>query len=438
MPTSNSKPTRRKTVAVRPTTLRLPALEIRQGRKRVVYSFAVDGKELSKFATVSRIRRDDETTIHGYQRPEVLSHIASIRRYLESEDPMIPNALVIAFDRRVTFEPTTKNGSAPGGVRSGTLSIPIEPQTPREALPGWIVDGQQRYAAIREARIKSFSICVTAFITDSDVEQRSQFILVNATKPLPKGLIHELLPSTTGTLPIALELRRFPSTILDRLNYDDESPMKGKIHTPTTPNGVIKDNSVLKMLENSLSDGVLYQFREVSDGSGDIDSVLDVLKEFWTAVNLVFDDAWKLTPRHSRLTHGVGIVSMGFVMDAIIERRQRILSAEEFESEIRLIEPVCRWTSGTWEFGPDQRRKWNELQNTPRDIQLLTDYLVSEYRKAAGKKVPARKTAGKKVPARKAAGKKVPARKAAGKKVPARKAAGKKVPARKAAGKGVR
>ena len=164
------------------------------------------------------------------------------------------------------------------------------------------------------------------------------------------------------------------------------------------------------MLENSLSDGVLYQFREVSDGSGDIDSVLDLLKEFGIAVNQVFEDAWKLTPRHSRLTHGVGIVSMGFVMDAIIERHQQILSAEEFESEIRLIEPVCHWTSGTWEFGPDQRRKWNELQNTPRDIQLLTDYLVSEYRKAAGKKAPARKAAGKKAPARKAAGKKAPAR----------------------------
>ena len=130
--------------------------------------------------------------IRGYQRPEVLSHIASIRRYLESDEPMIPNALVIAFDKRVTFEPDGPDGKH-GDVCPGTLVIPIDPDCADEDKPGWVVDGQQRCAAIREARIKSFPICVTAFITDSDAEQRSQFILVNSTKPLPKGLIHELL-----------------------------------------------------------------------------------------------------------------------------------------------------------------------------------------------------------------------------------------------------
>src|SRR6266511_1354767 len=85
--------------------LRVPALEIRQGPNRTLYSFAIDGKQLPRFAAISRIHRDDTAQIHGYQRPEVLSHIAAIRRYLESEDPMIPNALVVAFDSRVRFEP---------------------------------------------------------------------------------------------------------------------------------------------------------------------------------------------------------------------------------------------------------------------------------------------------------------------------------------------
>jgi hypothetical protein len=35
----------------------------------------------------------------------VLSHISEIRDYLESDNPMIPNAIVVAFDRRVRFEP---------------------------------------------------------------------------------------------------------------------------------------------------------------------------------------------------------------------------------------------------------------------------------------------------------------------------------------------
>jgi len=60
-------------------------------------SFAVDGKKLPLFAAVSRIRRDGDADVEGYQRPEVLSHIASIRRYLESGSPMIPNALCNRF-----------------------------------------------------------------------------------------------------------------------------------------------------------------------------------------------------------------------------------------------------------------------------------------------------------------------------------------------------
>jgi hypothetical protein len=32
-----------------------------------------------------------------------------------------------------------------------------------------------------------------------------------------------------------------------------------------------------------------------------------------------------------------------------------------------------------WDFGPHSQRKWNELQNTTRDIQLLSEYLRTEY-----------------------------------------------------------
>jgi len=361
--------------------LRVPALEVHQGPTRTLYSFAVDGKQLALFATISRIHRDSNAEIHGYQRPEVLSHIASIRRYLESEEPMIPNALVIAFDKRVTFEPYQSNDKY-DDVCPGTLVIPVDPEIPDEEKPGWVVDGQQRSAAIREARIRSFPICVTAFITDSDAEQRSQFILVNSTKPLPKGLIHELLPTTTGTLPTALQLRRFPATLIDRLNYTAGSPLEGMINTPTTPGGVIKDNSMLRMIENSLSDGALYRFRDADSGEGDSEAILAILTDYWRAVKSTFYEAWGQPPRRSRLMHGVGIVSMGFVMDAIVDRyrRSRLPTETDFTDDLDRLKDICHWTSGSWKFGADHQRRWNELQNTPRDIQLLTNYLLMEYK----------------------------------------------------------
>jgi DGQHR domain-containing protein len=363
------------------TILRLPALEIVQGPNRILYSFAVDGKQLTTFATVSRIHRQSDERLGGYQRPEVLSHIAEIRRYLESPDPMIPNAIVVAFDERVRFEPSEQPVLSLYS-RPGTIVIPVDPALLDQEKPGWIVDGQQRMAAIREASIRNFPICVTAFIAKDDQEQKEQFILVNSTKPLPKGLIYELLPTTQMTLPSLLQRRRFPAQISNRLNYDPGSAFKGKIRTPTNATGVVQDNSVLKMIENSLSDGALYRFRDPDTGFGDIDSMLKVLNAFWHATAKTFKEAWEMPPTRSRLVHGAGIVSMGFLMDAIADRYYEVeqITEQHFLSDLQPFQRLCRWTQGYWDFGPGAQRKWNEIQNTSKDIKLLANFLLLQYR----------------------------------------------------------
>lgn len=369
------------------TELRVPAIEVTQSAGRRLYSFAVDGKLIPTFATVSRIRRNG-IELEGYQRPEALSHIAEIRNYLESQSPMIPNAIVVAFDPRVRFEPAS-SGESCKYARTGTLVIPIDDDLENEEKPGFIVDGQQRLAAIRDAAIDAFPICVTAFVTNDIRQQTEQFILVNSTKPLPKGLIYELLSSTEATLPTLLQRRRFPAYLLDRLNRDEGSPLEKKIQTPTTPDGVIKDNSVLRMLENSLSDGVLYRFRALDSDDADAEKMLKVLRAFWGAVSDVFEDAWGLPPKRSRLMHGAGIVSLGFVMDAIAERHRAkgVPSPSDFEENLAPLKDVCRWTDGYWDFGPGCQRKWNEIQNTSKDIQLLANYLLVQYKSLVWNKV---------------------------------------------------
>lgn len=359
--------------------LRLPAIEVRQSPGRVLYTFAVDAKLVPAFATISRIKRDTDG-LKGYQRPEVLSHIEEIRNYVESDSPMIPNAIVIAFSSRVRFEP--QPGPKSAYARSGTIVIPIDPKAADQDRPGFVVDGQQRLAAIREAEVDSFPLCVSAFITDDVREQTEQFILVNSTKPLPKGLIYELLPSTEATLPTMLRRRRLPAYLLTRMNQDEGSPLKGMITTVTNPGGKIKDNSILKMLENSLSDGVLYRLREGSGGEEDTEAMLGVVYSFWRAVVAVFPEAWQLPAKRSRLVHGAGIASMGFLMDAIAERyRSRGLPTEkQFRADLQPISSMCRWTDGIWDFGPGQQRKWSEIQNTTKDIQLLANFLLVNYK----------------------------------------------------------
>ncbi|MEX3078241.1 DGQHR domain-containing protein DpdB [Escherichia coli] len=367
---------------------RVPALRIRQGEERQLYSLAIEGKQISKIAAISRIRRGEENLV-GYQRPEVRNHIREIQRYIESKNPMIPNPVIIAFDKRVRFEPLTDNGDM------GHLVIPFSEDKDFEK-PGFIVDGQQRTAALRDAEIDSFMMPVSAFIANDAEEQREQFMLVNSTKPLPKTLLYELAPHTHGRLPSDLQMRKFPSLLTQRLNFG-EGPLAGRIKTATNPDGVIADNSMIKMIDASLREGALYRFRAPSTGLGDEVKMVKLLNNFWSAVETVFTDDWDKKPRYSRLLHGVGILALGSLMDEIDQVHQdykgepgwtEIPSYTRFVEELNRIKPLCAWSSGAWNFGTDIDgqpivRKWNELQNLSKDISLVTDYLVTSYIKAA-------------------------------------------------------
>ncbi|MFD6677781.1 DGQHR domain-containing protein DpdB [Rhodococcus zopfii] len=359
--------------------IRVPAIEVKQGERRI-YCFAVDGKRIHDFATVSRIHRDDDGALDGYQRPEVLSHIKAIRRYLESDGAMLPNAVVLAFDERVKFEPYRRKSSVEYSV-PGDIIIPVDESIAEENKPALLVDGQQRSAAIREADLGEFPVAAVGFIARSEDEQRSQFILVNNTKPLPKGLIHELLPDTAGYLPPKYARRQLPAQVMIRLNSDPEGPFYRKIAMPTSPDGEIKDNTILKMIENSLYDGALYQYRNPEDGSGDIDQMVLHLTAFWKLVENTWPIEWKMPPRKSRLTHGVGIQALGYVMDSITEG----VYPEDF-NELRIdrklasIGDIAAWTGGVWDLGPDDQRRWNSLQNTPNDVKLLTNVFLRAIR----------------------------------------------------------
>ncbi|MBJ6146296.1 DGQHR domain-containing protein DpdB [Hymenobacter sp. BT559] len=363
--------------------LHIPAIAFQQSEGRTLFTFAVEGSMLHEFATVSRIARREDDKIYGYQRPEVASHIANIANYLVTKGSMLPNAIVVAFDDVVEFLPSLDSRSE--GANMGILKIPIMAKGQEGTRkPAWIVDGQQRAAALTKAGVSGFMVCVVGFIASNDAEQREQFMLVNSAKPLAKSLLYELLPQTNCLLPASWERKRLPSDLLTLLNLDKRSPFYARIKTATNPNGIIQDNSVLRMLENSLSDGALYVIQERYAGQAKvmITQMLEVLNHYWEAVARTFPSAWNLPPKKSRLTHGAGIISLGFIMDAIADRQPMgdTISVSAFQQDLSYIVPACKWTHGFWELGPGDQRKWNEVQNTPTDIRILSNYLLVQYK----------------------------------------------------------
>jgi DGQHR domain-containing protein len=363
--------------------LRLPALEVTQAPRVTMYLLAVDGKRLGQFTTVARARRGGPgDQLLGYQRPWIHRHIEQIRSYLDSPGALLPNALTVAFDDRVRFEPL--DTPAPVSyARFGVLLIPACDGLAEHERPGWLVDGQQRAEAIARTARSSLPVAVAAFIDADPARQREQFLRVNATRPLPRSLLHELLPHTAGPLPAALERRRLPAVLAERLNYDPASPLHLMIRTVTNPDGVITDTSILRALDNSIGFGALVPYSGPAEPGPDLAGMLKTIGHFWAAVRDVFPSAWGLPPRKSRLMHGAGVVTLGFLMDAIATGREwPPPSVQIFTDGLRLIAPLCRWTGGTWEFG----RGWNHIQNTGQDARLLSDYLTSRYLDLAGRR----------------------------------------------------
>jgi DGQHR domain-containing protein len=367
-----------------PKVLRRRALRIDQDPLHPIYVFSLSGSDIIQIADISRISRDDHGKLLGYQRAEVRRHIEEITEYLNSDEVVFPNSIILALGSNVRFIRSRGPDTNDGCAVAGTLEIPVP--SPKAAKPAWIVDGQQRVMALSKSDRPDLPVPVNAFVADEIALQRDQFLRVNNSRPLPRGLITELLPEVSTNLPPRMAARRIPSAICDWLNQDPKSPFHKMIRRPSQSKAeqkkaVITDTSLIKALEESLGtpNGCLYPYRNVATGETDFDQITQLLMTYWTAVKETFPSAWGRKPDKSRLMHGAGLRAMGRLMDKIMPTikprgAEGVLKAKR---ELKLIEPICRWTSGEWETMSGL--KWNEVQNVPRHIQTLSWILINAY-----------------------------------------------------------
>ena len=360
------------------------ALKISQPSGRDLYLLTLTGEQLLQVAGISRVSRDEEGKLIGYQRPEVRKHVQEIADYLESPGMLLAHPLILSFTSDVRFVSSRGAKTSDGLAVAGILEIP-QP-TAKKAKPAWIVDGQQRALAVSLCKKRDFAVPICGFIADDVEIQRDQFLRVNNSRPLPRGLVAELLPEVSSPLPPKLAVKKLPSALCGLLNSQEDSPFKGMIRRASSSDtektrAVVADTVILKMIEDSITNpsGCLFPFRNIATGECDHVSVWQVLTVFWNAVRATFSEAWGKPPAVSRLMHGVGIRAMGKLMD-------RIMSSVEINDpsvsrvvagELLLIKSLCRWTDGCWEeLGG---LEWNELQNLPKHHAMLSNYLIRSY-----------------------------------------------------------
>lgn len=341
------------------TVFRYAALRAQQAADHDVFVFAAQPRDVLAFAQIERVGRSDDGELKGFQRHQIASHIKEIRDYLGREDALLPNAVIVAFIDGVTIEER-------GG---GRLEVVIDME---KGAPGFVVDGQQRLTALSGLSKPGFEVFVSALVCKTYDELRQQFVLINNTRPLPKTLIYELLPMVDG-LPERFTARKFAARVVERLNFTGGPALRGQIRQHTNPGGVISDTAMQKVVMNSAANGAIRELIQFEDRE---DRAVALIDEYFTAVADVFAGEWVgMTPRISRLRHGAGIVAMGFVMD-LLYANNGAMTASQFNEGLELLKPYTAWTSGTWKM-TDCELLWNDIQNTPSDIDLLTRFLVS-------------------------------------------------------------
>lgn len=360
------------------------ALKVLQNEGTPLYLFALAAEEIDLIASVARIGRSEAGKLIGYQRPEKRKHVKNIQDYLDSADVLFPNGLILALPPEVRFRSSRGPATSDGLVIAGTLEIPLSdgPDGPR---PAWIVDGQQRSLALSRTKNRRLPVPIAGFVADTLELQREQFLRVNTVQPLPANLVTELLPEITRVPSGRMPTRKLPSALVDMLNQDPLSPFAGMIKRASTTDearkrAIVTDTGLVEALKESLESpsGVLFPYRNIATGTTDTVGIRDVLITYWSAVRNTFPLAWGLPPTKSRLMGGVGIRAMGRLMERVMAHVDAgaATAIKDAEAELQVIVDSCFWTKGTW---PELGLPWDELQNTPRHISALSNYLARAY-----------------------------------------------------------
>lgn len=359
-------------------TFQFKAIRAQQAAGHDVFCFAAEPADVLGFSEIDRVGRQDNGELKGFQRHQVAPHIKEIRDYLTREDALLPNAVIVAFLDNVEVR------DLGNGIVDVTISVP-EGQ-PR---PGFVVDGQQRLTALSGIRKAGFQVFVSALVCKDYNELRQQFVLINNTRPLPKALIYELLPTVEG-LPERFTARKFAARLVDRLNFREDSVLQGEIRQHTNPKGVLSDTAMQKIVMNSASDGAVRRLIEQCGATPEglvalEEDAFQLFNEYFRAIKHVFGAEWDgMNPKTSRLRHGAGLVAMGFVMEQLCsaELANCTTTYDKFVLGLEALRPHTAWTRGSWQFSDELVTSWNGVQNTPTDINVLTDYLVRTLKRS--------------------------------------------------------
>jgi DGQHR domain-containing protein len=188
--------------------IEIPAFKITQNNIKMLI-FCCPVKVIYERFDVSR---RIENKVLGYQRSFSNSRIKEIKNYINNEQGVIPNSVLVNLDEDKYSYSEDK-----------LLTL-----NQQDSL-GLIIDGQHRVKGCYEAN-PDFEIMVVATLELSIIQQARLFVKINKTqKGVPASLYLDLLPLLEGDIDDfdqeGVSSERRATEIATRLNEDEESPL---------------------------------------------------------------------------------------------------------------------------------------------------------------------------------------------------------------------
>ena len=242
--------------------LKLRAIKLEQNGKEF-YLFKIKAKEL---LSISYFNSRESDRKNGIQRTLQQERAKAISEYLESENSVLANSLLVNFkESNVSFNEDTQE---------------IEIQKDKDVA--FIIDGQHRLKAFDYHKDDDFEIPISGFIGLSLAEAAEFFVRINYfQKPVNKSLVYDLLGISEKIFPEYVQAHE----ITKILNENPGSPWFGLIKMLGIGNGIITQATFITALEENKI--LNYHLKEY-----EFDDKVIILSNYFQAVKKVFPDAW--------------------------------------------------------------------------------------------------------------------------------------------------
>lgn len=330
-----------------------------QGRE--LYCFGMSSTRLRRVCYVTPRSHDDPDEVQRIVDPK---RAKAIGEYIKGNNSLLPNSIVVSLTADVQI---TEGGTE--GVK--VLHFPDE-----VGKFAYILDGQHRLEGFKYSDGVEFDLPVVAIYNADETLRGKIFADINS-KQVKVSDVHLLsLYYQIKDLPID---QSSVMDVIDKLNKDGDSPLKGRIKVMDGDKGWWVTNTGLKKwLSPHLTSGGVLSAKSPSEQA-------QIFKEYFRAVSRIWPEAWANRAKYN-LVRPIGVEVICGVFGPVKHRCDlnagKQYTADTFEAQMKPLKDAEINLPGGGKLVMDWQRGPMGVLSNAATRSLITRQLADILRKA--------------------------------------------------------